>query len=101
MNKDETPIYEIYVMSEPIHLEGGFTSYGAVYECIGFYYEKETAIRAVEENWCDLQDMRFQAAEIKEVKPGLYPNPPHSVCLYYIWDANENCFKRAPWPKLG
>jgi hypothetical protein len=50
----ETPIYEIHVYEEPWTLnKHGFFDYG-IEECVGFYYEKETALKAVEENWCDI-----------------------------------------------
>lgn len=97
----ENPIYEIYVMAEPWHLDKhGFPACG-VRERVGFYYEKETAIKAVEENWCDIQDHYAHAAEIKPIMPGLYSCPPQSVCLYYEWNPEKECFERAPWPDLG
>ena len=47
MNK-ETPIYEIHVYEEPWTLnKHGFFDYG-IEECVGFYYEKETALKAVD-----------------------------------------------------
>lgn len=65
MDKDKTPIYEIYVMELPWQLdEKKFPTCGII-ERVGFYYNKEDAIRAVEENWCDLQDHYAQAAEIR------------------------------------
>lgn len=101
MEKGEAPIYEIYVMSEPWHLdEKGWPCCG-IKERVGFYYERETAIRAIEENWCDLQDHYAHAAEMREVNPGLYSIPPHSKCIYYEWDAKHEKFERKPYPTLG
>lgn len=101
MAKDETPIYEIYVMSEPWHLDSDkFPSCGHR-ERVGFYYEKDTAIRAVEENWCDLQDYYAQAAEVCKVEPGLYSLPSRHEYWYFLWNQQEEKFELARKPKLG
>ena len=102
---EQQPIYEIYVYERPWALnKQGFFDYG-IEERVGFYYEKETAIKAVEENWCDLQDHYANAAMVKEVIPGLYPHPPRSKCWYYIWNPYEEKFEPSEipdvdwWPK--
>ena len=96
---DEKPIYEIHVYSQEWTVDKkGWLEYGTD-ECVGFYYEKETAIRAVEENWCDLQDHYARAALIKEITPGLYPHPPRSKCIYYIWNKEEKKFEKAKIPE--
>ena len=101
MDKGSEPIYAIYMMEKPWHLDDtGWPNCG-MREFTGFYHEKESAIRAVEENWCDLQDKRFRTAEIREIAPGLYPHPPQSKCLYYEWNLQDECFERKPFPKLG
>lgn len=98
MIQDGQPIYEIYVYEEPWTLnKHGFYDYG-ISERVGFYYEKETAIKAVEENWCDLQDHYAHAAMVKEVTPGLYPLIPRSKCWYYIWNPYTEKFERAEVP---
>lgn len=100
MEKGEAPIYEIYVMSEPWHLdEKGWPCCG-IKERVGFYYERETAIRAIEENWCDLQDHYAQAAEICMVKPGLYSSPAYNKYWYYLWNQKEERFEIARKPKF-
>ena len=98
---DNKPVYAIYVMSQPWHLdEKGWPTCG-IHEFVGYYYEKESAVRAVEENWCNIQDHYAHAAEIREVIPGLYPHPPQSKCLYYEWNVKEEKFERKPFPRLG
>ena len=100
MDKDKTPIYEIYVMSEPWHLdEKKFPTCG-IRERVGFYYEKDTAKQAVEENWCDLQDYYAQAAEICKVVPGLYSTSSRSEYWYYLWNQQEKKFEIARKPKF-
>lgn len=96
---NETPIYEIHVYEEPWKLnKHGFFDYG-IEECVGFYYEKETALKAVEENWCDLQDHYAHAALVMEKTPGLYPLTPRSKCWYYLWNPIKECFEQADFPQ--
>ena len=76
MDKGSEPVYVIYMMGEPWHLDDAGWPDCGLRAFTGFYHEKESAIRAVEENWCNLQDYRFFAAEICEIAPGLYPHPP-------------------------
>ena len=94
----EQPIYEVLVYSRPWCLdEHQLIDFGAE-ERVGFYYEKETAIRAIEENWCDLQDHYACAATVREVKPGLYQYPPFSSYIYYLWNTESQQFERAEVP---
>lgn len=98
---EEQPIYAIYVMSRAWELdECNFPNCGSR-ECVGYYYEKETAIQAVEENWCDIQDCYAHAAEIWKVRPGLYQYPNKEDKLYYIWNTEKRCFEGAEFPELG
>ena len=98
VKKSEQPIYEVLVYSHPWRLdEHHFLDFGSK-ERVGFYYEKSTAIQAVEENWCDLQDHYAQAAAIREVKPGLYQYPPFSTYLYYLWNTELQQWERAEVP---
>ena len=98
VKKSEQPIYEVLVYSQPWRLdEHHFLDFGSE-ERVGFYYEKSTAIQAIEENWCDLQDHYAQAAAIREVKPGLYQYPPFSTYLYYLWNTESQQWERAEVP---
>lgn len=94
----EQPIYEVLVYSHPWRLdEHGLLDFGSE-ERVGFYYEKNMAIQAVEENWCDLQDHYAHAAMIKEIAPGLYPLIHRTKCWYYIWNPQEEKFEKAEVP---
>lgn len=96
----ETPIYAVYVYSHEWTIdELGYLDWGDK-EFVGFYYEKETAIRAVEENWCDIQDHYARAALVKEIEPGLYPMSHRNRCWYYIWNSNKECFESAKIPEV-
>lgn len=99
MNSNEQHIYEILVYSHPWHLdEHQFINFGSA-ERVGFYYEKETAIRAIEENWCDLQDHYVRAAAVRKIRPGLYQYPPFSTYIYYLWNSDLCRFERAKIPE--
>lgn len=100
MDKNETPIYEIYVMELPWHLNEKKLPTCGTRERVGFYYDKEDAIRAIEENRCDLQDHYAQAAEICMVKPGLYSSPAYNKYWYYLWNQKEERFEVARKPKF-
>lgn len=95
----EQPIYEVLVYSHPWHLdEHNFIDFGSA-ERVGFYYEEEIAIRAIEENWCDLQDHYARAAAVRTIKPGLYQYPPFNTYIYYLWNSDLKQFKRAEIPE--
>ena len=101
MDRDTTPIYEIRVYSQPWTINDlGWLDFGSE-ERVGFYYEKESAVRAVEENWCDIQDHYARAALVIEMIPGLYPHPPKSKCKYYIWNQQKEQFESAPIPEIN
>lgn len=94
----EQPIYEVLVYSHPWHLDAhNLIDFGSE-ERVGFYYEKETAIKAIEENWCDLQDHYARAAAVREVKPGLYQYPPFSEYIYFLWNTDTQSWEYAEVP---
>lgn len=98
--KDETPIYEIYVLETPWQLDDKKFPTCGIRERVGFYYEKETAIKAVEENWCDLQDHYAQAAEVCRLTPGLYSSFSRTEYWYFLWNQKEEKFELARKPVL-
>ena len=71
---DEIPIYEIMMLEKTIRFDKyGWPYYGRS-ENVGFYYELDTAIKAVKENWCDIADEgSYKAAIVAQKIPGLYP----------------------------
>ena len=89
------PIYEINILGQPYALDKyGFPSCDK--ERVGFYYEEETAVQAVEENWCSLQDHYARAAEIRMIEPGLYSN--NKIIHYYLWNHDEQKFEESLIP---
>lgn len=94
----ETPIYEILILEKPITIdELGWPSYGRS-ENVGFYFEEETALRAVRENWCDLNEKGgYQAAIVQRKLPGLYPLPNKE--WYFIFDKKTETYKEHKIPE--
>ena len=98
VKKSEQPIYEVLVYSHPWTItDSGYLDFGSE-ERVVFYYEKETAIKAVTENWCDLQDHYARAAAIREVRPGLYQYPPFGAYMYFLWNSELKKWKAAETP---
>lgn len=94
-------IYEISVLRFPITItENGWPDYGHE-EQVGYYFDKETAIKAVEENWADIQDNWAEAALIRPLREGLYPFYEAKDLLYFIWNKEEDRFVAAKLPDLG
>lgn len=95
---DRQPIYEIHVYEYPwTKTKQGFYEHG-IDECVGYYYEEQAAIDAVENNWCDIQDHYARAAMIVRKEPGLYPLIPNCDCQYYLWNKEQEKFERAQFP---
>ena len=93
-----TPIYEIIMFEEIITLDKfGWPHYGQS-ESVGFYFELDTAIKAIKENWCDINDGgKYKAAIVVQKNPGLYPI---SVTKgYFIYNKKANTYREGIIPK--
>ncbi len=94
----DTSIYEIYVLKNPITIDKlGRPNFG-YRESVGFYYELETAKKAVKENWTDINERgTYNAAVIVNKKPGLYP-----IALvegYYVFNKKTENYDDTEIPK--
>lgn len=103
---EEQPIYRIFVFENPdkemVNSTGkpmGWPDTGAL-DDVGFYYEKETAIQALHENWCDIQDHCYYAAFLVKHLPGLYPAVDKEDRIYFLWDEKRKGFFEAKEPKI-
>lgn len=94
----DTPIYEIIMLEKPLQLdEFGWPTYGHC-ESIGFYYEEETALKAVKQNWCNINDGGiYKAAIVQKKLPGLYPIPQRK--WYFVFDYDNLIYEEKPIPK--
>lgn len=107
---EQEPIYVIMMMSKPgteeivWHRNGEdkpsqLPDTGAE-DRVGFYYELDTAIKAVQENWCDIQDRAYCAAFILCHFPGLYSSTTPNARMYFLWDPSSETFKQTEEPVL-
>lgn len=93
------PIYRILLFSKiPTQSESGWPDYGAA-DNVGFYYEKHVAIKALHENWCDIQDHCNHAGFIIEQPPGLYSYSTEENRIYFEWDEEKKGFFEAKEPE--
>ena len=102
------PIFEIALFEHPdkemiYHKNGqdipsGFPD--APMDTMGFYYELETAIQAMNENWCDIQETVFHAGFIFCKFPGLYQCATQNARMYFLWDEEKKGFFQAEEPEI-
>ena len=105
---NQNPIYIIMMMERPGNEEiiynhngaktpSGFPDHGATDE-VGFYYELETAITAITQNWCDIQEHVYRAAFLICKFPGLYEGSTTESRMYFVWDSNAETFVQQEEP---
>ena len=106
---DENPIFEIFLFQHPnkeltkekdgktIHL--GFPDFGASENC-GFYYDIDDSIKALNENWCDIQEHLYHAAFILCHFPGLYSSATLNERMYFVWDTEKRGFFQQEEPEI-
>lgn len=106
-NNNAHPIYQIVLFQntgedEKIYLSGthsGLPDTG-LQDYPGFYYELSTAIQAMNENWCDIQETVFKAGFILVHFPGLYSAAGPEFRMYFRWDEKLKGFFQAEEPPL-
>ena len=101
------PIYQIMLLAETGEEEeiydngthSGFPKTGML-DYPGFYYELETAIQAMNENWCDMRETIFDAGFILVHYPGLYDCAGTDHRMYFKWDEEKQGYFQAEEPPL-
>lgn len=89
---ERRPIYRILLFSKiPTLNSNMFPDWGTM-DDVGFYYELETAIQAMHENWCDLREFVFDAGLIVKHLPGLYESAATENRIYFEWDEDRKGF---------
>ena len=101
------PIFEIMVFEYPdketiYHkpegdVPSGLPDIGCVNHA-GFYYELDTAIQAMNENWCDIQETCYYAGFILCRFPGVYQASLSR--MYFLWDNEKEGFFEAEEPEI-
>ena len=104
-----SPIFEIWLFEKPNNemiyhkpegdIKSGFPDTGC-FDYIGFYYELNTAIQAMNENWCDIQDAYYYAGFILCRFPGLYDCAGDNQRMYFLWDNERQGFFEAEEPEI-
>ena len=103
------PIFEIMLFEYPnkeiiYHkpegdVHSGWPDTGCV-DHMGFYYELDTAIQAMNKNWCDIQETCYYAGFILCRFPGLYNCVGNEQRIYFLWDEKKQGFFEAEEPEI-
>ena len=82
-------IYTITCL-ETLEERNSWPYYGAS-AFMGYYFDKETALHAARENWCDIAEHCYHYAVVEEIPEGLYAYPrPRWFFKYDIENDNFN-----------
>ena len=102
----QKPIFEIIVFKNPdkelVGKNGkplGFPDTGSL-DRVGFYYELDTAIQAMHENWCDIQETCYFAGFVLCKFPGLYQCSVRDMRIFFLWDEEKKGFFEAEEPEI-
>lgn len=106
---EQNPIFQIMLFEKPNEefiyhkpegdVKSGFPDTGCQ-DNTGFYYELDTAIHAMNENWLDIQDHAFYAGFILCHFPGLYPDSSTNYRMYFVWDKEKEGFFQQEEPEI-
>ena len=100
MKEDRKPIYRILLFSKiPTLDEHGWPDCGTQ-DDVGFYYEYETAVQAMHENWCDIHECMFMAGFILIHFPGVYESATKDHRTYFEWDEERGGFFEKEEPEF-
>lgn len=93
------PIYEIVLFTRPgtEYDKLGWPDTG-ISDHPGFYYELDTTIRALNENWGGMDERCFSAGLILPKFPGTYSLCHASERMYFLWDEKRGGFFEAEEP---
>ena len=101
------PIFEIMLFEYPDkemtyptskgNVRSGWPDTGCIAN-MGFYYELDTAIQAMNENWCDIQETCYYAGFILCRFPGLYYAATSR--MYFLWNEKKRGFFEVEEPKI-
>lgn len=66
----------------------------------GFYYDLETARKALNENWCDMHECLYMYAVIEKMYPGIHPDCYLDTDIeWYQYDKEKDGFFLIDTPK--
>lgn len=108
-NKILKPIFEIMLFEKPNSEKIYHKSFGDVKSgfpdegcqaTMGFYYELDTTIQAMNENWGDIQETCYYAGFILCRFPGVYNSVGREGRIYFLWDDERQGFFEAEEPEI-
>lgn len=88
---NQNPIFEIILFENICNDPNYFPDTGCE-DRPGFYYELDTAIQAMNENWADIQDHAFKCGFIICRFPGLYNASFPKSRMYFEWNSKKEGF---------
>lgn len=90
--KSRKPIYTITTLKD-LSIENLNQS-----RCVGFYYDLDFTIEAVENNSCDIyEDGHYQYAVVEEFKEGIYNFQNKEI--WFEWNKRKKKYKKIEKPK--
>lgn len=98
-NCSDEPIFEIQLFEKAMSDGFNYPDTG-VEGRPGFYYELDTAIHAMNQNWADIQDHAFRVGFILCHFPGLYECATTEARMYFVWDEKKQGFYQAEEPEI-
>ena len=104
----DPPIYEIVLFEHPnkelIYVRDGNEIHSGFPDAeinnMGYYCELDTAIKAMHENWLDIQETVFHAGFILCRFPGLYESAGRYERIFFLWDEEKKGFYEADEPEI-
>lgn len=100
------PIYQISLFEHPNKAEvypsgkkSGFPDLGAAND-MGFYYDLDDAIWAMNHNDADIQEHCYHAGFILCKFPGLYQAVGRDLRMYFVWDEEKEGFFQQEEPAI-
>lgn len=105
--EENRPIYRIFLIQnadkeeiyEKTGKKSGFPDMGCT-EDVGFYYDINDAIFALEHNSCDIREYLYDAAFILTSYEGLYNCAGTDMRLYFKWDEEKQGFFQQKEPEI-
>ena len=102
----DVPIYEVFVVQHPdrelVYPSGkhsGFPEMGCT-ATMGFYYDLDDAIEAVEVNACDIHETMYDAAFVICRFPGLYNSVGREGRAYFVWNGETEGYEEKEEPRV-
>lgn len=97
----QDPIFVVYMVQnankEMILRDGrpsGFPDFGHC-ENVGFYYDIDSAIHALETNSCDIREYLYDAGFVLCRFPGLYESAIPKERMFFVWNEEQGGFTQA------